>query len=167
VQILCERPGDEKRTTLTVQKLKDEADGICFEARLSRVVVGVDKNGKEASTLIVDEVVEIEAPTAKQTLGKRVPPSQRLLSQIIAQAIEESGESFRPFPDGPLVRGVCDKQVRERYYTAIAEKADPEDDPGKMSERKRKTFNRAIKGELDAQRLTAKMVAGRRLLWPA
>jgi RecA-family ATPase len=36
VQILCERPGDEKRTTLTVQKLKDEEDGIGFEARLSR-----------------------------------------------------------------------------------------------------------------------------------
>lgn len=61
VQILCERPGDEKRTTLTVQKLKDEEDGICFEARLSRVVVGIDKYGKEASTLIVNEVVEADA----------------------------------------------------------------------------------------------------------
>jgi AAA domain len=165
VQILCERPGDEKRATLTVQKLKDEQDGICFEARLQRVVVGVDKNGKDASTLVVDEVVEIEARAAKETVGKRVPPSQRLLSQIIAQAIEEAGETFRPFLDGPLVRGVCDERARERYYIAIAEKADPDDDPGKVAGRKRKKFNRAIKGELDAKRLTAKMVEGRRLLW--
>jgi hypothetical protein len=70
VQILCERPGDEKRTTLTIQKLKDEEDGICFEARLSRVVVGTDRHGKEASTLIVDEVVAIEA-AAEPATGKR------------------------------------------------------------------------------------------------
>jgi hypothetical protein len=67
VQILCERTGDEKRTTLTVQKLKDEEDGICFEAHLSRVVVGIDKRGKDASTLIVDEVVEIEAEAEPAT----------------------------------------------------------------------------------------------------
>lgn len=70
VQILCERLGDEKRTTLTVQKLKDEEDGVCFEARLSRVVVGIDKHGKEASTLIVDEVVATEA-AAEPATGKR------------------------------------------------------------------------------------------------
>ena len=61
VQILCERAGDEKRTTLTVQKLKDEEDGVCFEAHLSRVVIGIDKRGREASTLIVDAVVATEA----------------------------------------------------------------------------------------------------------
>ena len=70
VQILCERPGDEKRTTLTIQKLKDEEDGICFEARLSRVVVGIDRHGKEASTLIVDEVVATGA-AAEPATGKR------------------------------------------------------------------------------------------------
>ena len=70
VQILCERPGDEKRTTLTIQKLKDEEDGICFEVRLTRVVVGHGKGGKEASTLIVDEVVVTEAAT-EPVAGKR------------------------------------------------------------------------------------------------
>ena len=39
-QILCERTGDEMRATLTVQKLKDEQDGFCFEVRLARVVIG-------------------------------------------------------------------------------------------------------------------------------
>jgi hypothetical protein len=167
VQILCERNGKELRTTLTIQKLKDEEDGICFEAHLSRVIVGIDKSCKEASTLIVDDVVETDAPARKEAASKRVPQSQRLLSEIISQAIGEAGETFRPFHDGPLVRGVHDEIVRERYYTAIAERADPDDDPEKVAERKRLAFNRSIKGELDTKRLTAKSVAGRRLLWTA
>jgi AAA domain len=163
VQILCERPGDEKRTRLTVQKLKDEEDGVCFEARLSRVIIGHDKHGKEASTLVVDDVVATEAPSSKQP--KPIPQSRRLLSDIVAQAIDESGETFRPFHDGPLVRGVCDERVRERYYIAIAEPTDPEQEPEKVAARKRQAFNRAIKGELDAKRLTARQSGSRRLLW--
>jgi AAA domain len=164
VQILCERPGDEKRTALHVQKLKDGEDGVCFEARLSRVVIGIDKNGKEASTLIVDDVAEAEAAASVSRSGT-VPPSRRLLSEIIAQAIDESGETFRPFPDGPLVQGVYDEHVRDRYYAAVAEKADPSDDPNTVAERQRKAFNRAVKAEIDAKRLMAKGDKGRRLLW--
>src|SRR5208282_5719885 len=72
VQILCERPGDEWRTVLTVQKLKDDLDGVCLEARLSRVIVGADKRGKEASTLLVDAVEPAE-PTAKAEPSRRIP----------------------------------------------------------------------------------------------
>jgi AAA domain len=54
VQILCERPEGEMRTVLTVQKQKEEADGICFEARLSRVLIYEDEDGKQISTLVVD-----------------------------------------------------------------------------------------------------------------
>jgi RecA-family ATPase len=81
VQILCERPGKEMRTAMTLQKLKDEEDGICFEARLSRVVVGIDNHGKEASTLIVDEVGATEAAAVNEVHGKRIPQSRRLLSE--------------------------------------------------------------------------------------
>ena len=42
------------RTVLTVQKQKEEADGICFEARLSRVLIYEDEDGKQISTLVVD-----------------------------------------------------------------------------------------------------------------
>jgi AAA domain-containing protein len=165
VQILCERPGKEMRTAMTLQKLKDEEDGICFEARLSRVVVGIDNHGKEASTLIVDEVVATEASAVNEAPGKRIPQSRRLLSEIISQAVGEAGEAFRPFHDGPIVRAVDNERVRDRYYAAIAEPTDPDQEPEKVAARKRQAFNRAVKAELDVKRLIAKQTGERRLLW--
>jgi hypothetical protein len=67
VQILCEHPEGEMRTVLTVQKQKEEADGICFEARLSRVVVATAENGKETSTLVVDNVRKADPGAAPKT----------------------------------------------------------------------------------------------------
>jgi hypothetical protein len=164
-QILCQRQGDEYATTLTVQKVKDDASDLALLARLTRVVVGFDEDGEEASTLIVDEVAEADAPTTEQR-ARTVPPSQRLLSDIISAAIDEAGEATKPFgADGPTVRAVFDEVVRERYYAAIAEKADPEDDPAKVAERQRKAFNRAIADMLKAERLVARQVRGRRMLW--
>ena len=141
-QILCERREGENKTLLTLQKLKDDADDIRLEARLSRVVVGYDLDGDEASTLIVDEVSDAERE-AGASKAKTVPAAQRLLSEIIGAAIGEAGETVTPFTNGPTVRAVFDEVVRDRYYAAIAEKADQDADPDNLAERQRKAFNRA------------------------
>jgi hypothetical protein len=45
---------------------------------------------------------------------------------VVAEAIEDAGEAFRPFgAGGPLVRVVADDLVRGRYYARIAEQAEP------------------------------------------
>jgi hypothetical protein len=166
VQILCERPGDEKRTTLTVQKLKDEEDGVCFEARLSRVVVGVDKNGKEASTLIVDEVVETEATAAKEAPGKRVPESRRLLMDVAVAALDEKGTDLRPFGmAGPKVRAVADNHIRDSYFARVAERAAPNEDEERLYQRQFKAFNRSLKAAIDAKTLVAGEHKGERFIW--
>jgi hypothetical protein len=89
----------------------------------------------------------------KQESAIRPSPSRRLLMEVIVRAIEEAGETFRPFGDGPLIRAVTHDIVRDRYYARIAEKAHPDDDPQRLAESRRKSFNRAIKAELDAKRL--------------
>jgi len=97
VQILCERPGDEMRATLTVQKLKDEQDGFCFEVRLERVVVGhVARAGpaptdfaKEVSTLVVSNVVPIDAP-AEATIENAKPQREQSQAAILRDAFLET-----------------------------------------------------------------------------
>ena len=111
VQMLCERPGDEKRTTLRVQKLKDEEDGAFFEVRLSRVVVGRDKNGEEATTLIVDEVVETEAATQSET-GRRANDTAILQRELLA-AYDRLADA------APVSRGFNGKSVRKVSVDAI------------------------------------------------
>jgi hypothetical protein len=112
VQILCERPGDEKRTTITVQKLKDEEDGICFEARLTRVVVGMDRHGKEASTLIVDKVVQTET-VAEPVIGKRAEADIIRHEYLAAYDRLADGVAASPGFNGRSVRKVAVDSIRD------------------------------------------------------
>jgi AAA domain/Bifunctional DNA primase/polymerase, N-terminal len=158
-----ERKEDALAATMTVQKLKEENDaGIAFDIELVRIVIGKDADGEEISTLVVETVRKAEAITAKA--ARPVPRAQRLLMTVIEQAIEEAGMNLRPLPDGPVVRCVKDSVPRFRYYAKIAEPADGED-KAKTAERKRKTWNRAIKSALDAKNIMAVMDGGDRLLW--
>lgn len=164
-QILCERPeGASYVTTLTLQKLKDDASDIRLEARLERVVVDYDEDGEEVSTLIISEVVNADPAAAKKPTVT-VTRAQRLMTDIILQAIDAARETIKPFADGQDVRATDNDRVRELYYEAIAEPADAEEDPAKVAARKRQAFNRAIKAQLNAKTLVAREIDGRRMLW--
>ena len=95
---------------------------------LSRVVIGQDEDGDEISTLVVDNIEPAPLGAAKGASAKKVPPSLRLLIEVVAQAEDEAGETLQPWPDGPLVRAVNDDEVRRRYYARIAEQAGRDDD---------------------------------------
>ena len=163
--ILCERSQGENSTTLTLQKLKDDVDNVRLVAQLSRVVVGYDEDGEEASTLVVDEVVETEA-TAKAEPNKSVPRSKRLLMDVVATALDEKGEDILPFGRaGPKVRAVADSHIRDRYFARIAEKAAPDEDERRLYDRQLKAFNRSIKYAVDAKSLVAGDHKGERFIW--
>ncbi len=163
--ILCERVDGDLASTLTLTKIKDDASDVKLLARLSRVVIAHDEEGDEISTLVVDTVEDIET-TGSAPRPKPVPASQRLLMACVVDAIEEAGESFRPFgASGPLVRGVADSIVRERLYQRIAETSDPSEDMDKVAERQRKAFNRSLADALKAERVMAVERGGRRFVW--
>ena len=149
--LLAERQAGALSTTLTLQKLKDDASDVRLIASLRRVVVGQDQEGVEASTLIIDDVLDCGAAPGSPS-ERTTPKSQRLLLSVVADAIGGAGEDSRPFgKDGPTVRGVDDDVVRDRYYARIAEKAEPNEDAEKRAGRQRKSFNRAVKAGLDAK----------------
>jgi len=163
--ILSERQEGETAATLTLQKLKDEASEVRLMARLSRVVLGYDEEGDEISTLVVDSIEDAEQaqPTQKP---KSVPPSQRLLMAMVTEAIDDAGKTIRPFgASGPVVRAVADAAVRNRFYSRIAEQAEVGEDTGKIAERQRKGFNRAIAEAIKAQRVIAGEHNGERFIW--
>jgi len=163
-RILCQRKDKEMATTLSWQKLKDEDCEISLKASVSRVVIGHDEDGDEISTLVVDAIEDAEA--VKQSApSKSVPAGQRLFMEVVAEAIDEAGEMFRSFSNGPLVKAVSDEVVRDRYYARIAEKPKPDDTPKKLADRQRQAFNTAIKKNLDAKRLMAADKNGERVLW--
>jgi hypothetical protein len=162
--ILCERDGEEFKTALTVQKEKDEASGFSLTAHLSRVVLGTDRDGDEISTLVVDDVAKAEA-VAKSTVKEPVVRQRRLLMDVVGAAIDEAGEEFRPYANGPPVRAVDDEHIRTRLYASIAEQALPDDDPDKLERRQNQGFNRSIAGALNANAIVARARGRKRYIW--
>jgi hypothetical protein len=159
VLILCERPGDDKRTTLRVQKLKDEEDGTFFEVRLSRVVVGRDRNGKEASTLVVDEVVKTEVAAQPET-GKRSDEAAVIQRELLA-AYDRLAEAA-PFSRGSnskSVRKVCVDAIRDELRDRGFLKMD--DATGGITNTCRSRFSRA-KSELLRKKA---LVESKKLIW--
>ena len=153
-QILWERSTGEPMATLTIQKVKDEADDIAFVASLERVVLGNDRDGDEVSTLAVMAIKQAQKVT-KVPKAKAIPASERLLFEVIREALRDVGQDVQQLADVPPVRAVSDEAVRRRYFSRIAEKREPGDDPKKFAERHRKAFNRAFEAALKAKRLIA------------
>jgi hypothetical protein len=124
------------------------------------------KHGKEASTLIVDEVVEADATPAKEAPSKRIPESRRLLMDVVAFALDDKGVDHRPFGmEGPKVRAVAASHIRELYFARIAEKASADEDERKLYDRQLKAFNRSLKAAIDAKTITAGEHRGERFIW--
>jgi hypothetical protein len=164
-QILCERKEGELAATLTLQKLKDDASDVRLSARMSRIVIGYDEDDEEISTLIVEAVVDADSPGSAPR-SKSVPPSQRLLMAVVGDVLDEMGADFQPFGStGPKVRAAAEQHIRERYFTRVAERADPDEDKEKLQDRQRQAFKRAIKAAIDAQSLVAADHRGERLIW--
>jgi hypothetical protein len=153
-------------TVLSLKKLKDEEDETRFEAHLERVVLGCDADDEEISTLVVSRVEAIVTAAQSVTPGKRKPaPSRRLLIEVTALAIDEAGEDIQSFPDGPIVRAASDEAVRIRYYARMAEKADPDEDPHTVADRKRQAYFRAVRAAVNAKELNARITDDERFLW--
>ena len=104
VQLLCERTKGALSSTMTLQKLKDDEAERVFDLTLSRVVVGHDSDGDEVSTLVIDTITEVAAKAAGPA-RQAVPPQQRLLMSMTAEAIEEAGQELSTFNgNGPRPR---------------------------------------------------------------
>jgi len=151
-------------STVCATKQRDMEGDFAIGFALSDIHIGVDPNGAPIKSAVVEWNGEAAKP-AKAADAKSVPRSRRLLMSVITEALEEAGQDIRPIHDGPIVRAVSADIVRERMYLKIAEKADPDEDPVKLAERQRKSFNRGIEAELKAKALLASLFSGDRVLW--
>jgi hypothetical protein len=165
VELLCEREPKTMITTLSLKKLKDEETSLKLAVSMDRIVIGHDEDGDEVSTLVVADIKEeTEKPKANKPT-RAISKRQRLLMEVVEQAIDEAGKDIRSFANGPMVRAVADGIVRERLYARIAEQAESGETAGTLAERQRKHFNDAIKATLEAKILGALEQNGERFLW--
>jgi hypothetical protein len=147
--------------SFTLTKQRDGELGFKIGFKLVDLVIGEDADGN----CIKSAVVEWGAGQAPKTKTKReAPRAQRLLTEVVEQAIDEAGFQFTPWADAPAARCVRDSVVRDRYFARIAEPTD-DDDQKKAYDRKHKAWSRSVKAMLDAKVLMAALYEGDRVLW--
>jgi len=94
-----------------------------------------------------------------------VPANERLLMDMVEQALIDAGKEFRPFADGPKVKAVAEEAIRQKYYARMAEKAEPDETPETVAERQRKAFRRSLNAALKAKRLIAVIHESNSVVW--
>jgi hypothetical protein len=147
--------------SFTLTKQRDGELGFKIGFKLVDLVIGEDADGN----CIKSAVVEWGAGQAPKTKTKReAPRAQRLLTEVVEQAIDEAGFQFTPWADAPPAQCVRDSVVRDRYFARIAEPTD-DDDQKKAYDRKLKAWSRSVKAMLDAKVLMAAPYEGDRVLW--
>ena len=85
---------------VNVTKQRDMETDFTLGFQLCDISIGEDPIGTPIKSAIVEWNGGATKPS-KAEPSQRVPASQRLLADIIAQAIDDAGEMFRPFQDGP------------------------------------------------------------------
>jgi hypothetical protein len=152
-------------SSLTLTKQRDGELGFQIGFELVDIVIGQDLNGLCVKSAVVEwKIGPMMAPASKKQ--KEPPRSLRMLISVVRQAITESeSPPIRPFADGPLIKAVSDKIVRNRYYLRMAENAEPGEDPKKLADRQRQAFGDAVKAALKGEDLMACDRGGIRYLW--
>lgn len=152
--------------TIRVAKQRDMESGASFAFSLVDAPLGEDANGRAIKSAVVKWSDAPAPESSKRTPS--VPASQRLLMDVLREAIDEARESFRPYgQSGPLVRAAPEAAVRKLYYARIAEAPKSDDTALKLADRQKKNVANAIKRTLDAKIVAASAHNGERFLWLA
>jgi AAA domain len=93
--IRAERLPDAPASTLSVEKSKDGQSDICLTATMRRVVLGLDDEGEETSTLVVDRIETGLIP--RQERKAKMPKAARLFQRAYHETAKGHGADHDDF----------------------------------------------------------------------
>jgi hypothetical protein len=103
---------------------------------------------------------ETKAPKQK----RRAPPAAlALFVEVLSQTIEQSGETIRPFHDGPLLTAASIDFVRNRYYLRCPAKEGESKE--RFADRRRHGFDRAVERAIEQTLVLSYEQKGVSYLW--
>jgi hypothetical protein len=134
--------GVVSNTRLVVTKIRGGPTGqeIPFSTKL--VDMGTDQAGNLARTRVIDWGTT--AGPAEPAQSDRWPKHLRIFRDALMEALNGAQE-VAPYRDGPKVRAVTDKRLRDEFYRRYPADGDTEEN---RAEARRRAYNRHLK---DAQ----------------
>jgi hypothetical protein len=145
--------------TGTVEKQKDGEADLSFTFRLEKVEVGLDEDGDPVSTCVVEDLTSLTPLISGSTKSKKMkqpPQGLRLLLDVLATTVLDSGIEIHPYPDGPKVIGVSKDVFRSAYYERRIDDT---------LEAKQKAFSRDLDKATIERHIATGMVHGRDFVW--
>jgi hypothetical protein len=149
--------------SLKVTKQRDGETGFTIGFTLIDLEIGQDTNGDTVRSAVV-EWRGIER-TASRTGGKSVPPTMKMLMEVMQLAIAETGVSITPSCDSWTVRAAPESAVRARFDVRMADQAKPGEEPSMFADRKRNNFKYGVDQAIKRSALMAHPWNGERYLW--
>jgi hypothetical protein len=132
---------ENQNVIVTLEYMKDGEEGETFVSRLERVVVGIDRDGdEETSLVVVPGDPAVAAVQARRKSSKAADPIRDALTEAF-----DAAEKIRPRGDMAEVFGIKLKDALaqfERRYVVTPKAGDTQE---QIRDSKRKAFDRAIK----------------------
>jgi AAA domain len=161
IALLADRAvgGAVGNTRLAMRKQRDGMSGfeVPFTVRIAEI--GTDEDGDPVTA----PVVEWQASQQTSHADIRWTPSMQLLRRVLITILVDSGQTVRPFSDGPEVRACDIDLVRTEFYRQC-----PADGTEKQkTDARRKAFGRSVKDSIARGVVASREVDGVQLIWLA
>jgi hypothetical protein len=149
-----------KNVIVTVEYMKDGAEGDVIASRLDPVIVGKDVDGDDISSCVLRPLDDGEV---QRTPKKGWPKSLRQLLEAMTNAAIESGFDHQ-IKDGPTVKAVHQEHVRALFMKRYV--------GGEVHSKERaaaakRAWTRAVNTARNSNLIVGDEIAGRPVIWSA
>jgi hypothetical protein len=149
--------------TLTVEYMKDGAEGIEVAFRSKKVVIGEDANGRETTSLVMERL-DGEASTGADGKKKTWPRALRVFRAAMIEAVLSSGFDYK-IVSGPTVKAVDLDHVRDVFYKIYVVNSDPGAPEEQRQDSRKHAFSRCLEKAQALTLIAARVEGIRQVVW--
>ena len=154
---------DSDVVTITVEFMRDGAEGTQVVLRKKMVEVGEDANGRPLTSLVLErhDGGEVGHTSKKYEW----PSSLKVLKDAIVEALLDAGEDYQ-IEGGPKVRAIELGKLRRAFYDSYIVASDDAVSAEQQQDSKRKAFIRAVEKAQTRRLIGARAFPnGRQIVW--
>jgi hypothetical protein len=162
--IACHPGKDEsKGVSATIVSNNDGATGLLAGFKPKIVSFGEDEDGDQMDVCVA-EVMSDEVTASGATKDKTWAKSLTVFHGAFTRMLESMGCDQRPWLDGPIVRAVETKWVREEFFKSWPIEHDKT--PDQQRDAKKAAYKRAIKDAIERKLIMVRTIEGIEYVWP-
>jgi hypothetical protein len=156
-----ELTGAVKNPRLTTRKRRGGPNGEEFAFVTQLVPMGIDEDGDQVDTLVIEWGGTVEPPISKEEKSWTTKDA-RLLRQVMMKLLVDRGAEIQPEADGPKVRALDQEIVRAEFYQSKAVDGTTQE---QQKGARQRAFRRTVDYARDRRLIDVRVIKNRTWLW--